>query len=89
MGEVWTVVRACLKTNNDETNLPVGHAEARGYLGRKLPSVLAQCVVTCAMWPPPRQLHDLKVVVISASDQTIGKGLLKHRHSNINTYAYN
>ena len=44
--KVWTVIRTCLMTNNDVINLPVSHMEARGYLGRKLPSALAQCVVT-------------------------------------------
>lgn len=44
--EVWTVIRTCLMTNNDVINRPVSHTEARGYLGRKLPSALAQCVVT-------------------------------------------
>lgn len=40
------VVRACLMTNNDVTKLPVDHTEARRYVGGKLPSASAQCVVT-------------------------------------------
>lgn len=44
--KVWTVIRACLMTKTDVTNLPVGHTEARSYLGGKLPSALAPRVVT-------------------------------------------